>query len=758
MAFIKKNIWLAFYLILFLWTVATFGAVYHLYHDNYRDYAERQQNLTSLTARAFDSSLTQFKTILDIVGTYLTSFDVYAENEDTYELLSETVDLDNAIISVTLYSVDGDAIVTAPQVVGAHKNLLSQPETRETFQQALVSKNTVIGRTYYHAKLDRLIVPFRKLLMGENGSPMYVLEIAVSLKDGFHYFRTYSKTAQGRDYDIFLYREQDRFFQIAPREKIYDRSVYKYQIRQRDVDLSVAKLQRLTGLSIKEIKSSGHVVVHEVDHPERRSISAATYIDRYGLWVATEVKKRVVISSFLSQLPVIVLLYLIGIVVMFFLFRSIATNERRKQEELSYQAHHDYLTGIENLFSFDKALSSFLPTASYSVLSLNIDGFKVINDNFGNQAGDTVLKSVVYRLKECIDSEHKLYRFGGDEFVVLTNSTDETYLTRLGDRLCDTFEQPFAFRELEIELTCSVSIAVNLGGEFSGDEVKRNAELAMAVAKKARSSVIFYQERFLHEYIERSRIELALKGAIDRSELFVVYQPQVNALKELRGVEALLRWEHPELGLIPPDKFIAVAENCGFMPRLGDFVLERALSDMSQLFKDTNSQFDVAINVSVKQLNNEGFVSKVLKLVHKYKFEQRSLILEVTESVFVEDLHKITAVLGELKRHSIRVSLDDFGTGYSSLSLLKHLPICEVKIDKSFVSDMLSNDKSYSMLASVLHMSQQLGLGTVAEGVETSKEVAALRQLGCDIYQGFYFAKPMRLESLREYTGQQIHH
>ncbi|KJY84873.1 hypothetical protein TW81_02460 [Vibrio galatheae] len=756
MAFIKKNIWLAFYFILLFWTVITVGAVHLSYQETYREFGQTQANLTSLTARAFDSSLTQFKTILDIVGADLTRFDIYADKNHTYKILESTVKLDSTILVVALYKPDGTPIIVAPHLGDkGHYNQINRPETRDTFQETVQSVEAVVGRTYYNEAVGELVIPFRKMIRDENGEPLFVLSISVSLKHGFHYFRTDSESYDAQEYDLYLYREQDRYFQIAPREKIYDAKAYRYQIRQSDVDLSVARLQRQTGLTYQEIKTAGNVVVNELVNSARQSISAVMYIDKYGLWVATEVKNSVVFANFIAKLPVIIGLYLVAVLVMFILFSSIATSEKRKQEELTYQAHHDYLTGIQNRFSLDRTLAQISHRSSYSMLSLNVDGFKVINDNFGSQTGDFVLRLIAERLNRYVGEEHKLYRSNGDEFVVVTEVTQEALLQAIAQGLRNTFNALFVYRELELELTCSVSIAINNSGEFDGEAMKRNVDLAMSHAKQSRSSIAFYHPVFLQDYLERSKIELALKGAIERNELSMVYQPQVSARRQLKGVEALLRWNHPELGFVPPNKFIAVAENCGYMPLLGDFILERSLADMSQLMKQTGVQIDVAINVSVKQLQDYDFVETVKQLLQKYQFDPKRLILEVTESVFAEDVDQLKSLLSAFKEQSIRISLDDFGTGYSSLSLLKHLPICEVKIDKSFVSDMLSNDKSYSMLAGVLDMAQRLGMETVAEGVESAEEAVVLRQLGCDVFQGYYFAKPMPLGALEEYIAHE---
>ncbi|MEL7290691.1 MAG: EAL domain-containing protein [Pseudomonadota bacterium] len=756
MAFIKKNIWLAFYFITFVWTLASAVAAYLSYQSSYQEVTSAQVNLTKLTANAFDASLTQYRTILDLVGTDLLRFDVEADIKHTQNLLDSTVSLDESILAVELYHLDGRPITSSTSNnANRINNPLYRPQTRDSFQQTLKTNKTVIGRTYYKSTLGELIIPFRKQMHDQNGNPKFILSILVSLKEGFDYFYAYRDQGVGSDFDIYLYREEDRFYQIAPKDKIYQANSYRYQLRQSEVDLSVARLERKSGLDYEQIKSNSEIVVNQLENPTRKTIGAATYIDSYKLWVVSEINKSMVIDSFLAKLPVIVGLYIVANSVMFFLFRSIAHNERRKQQELSYQANHDYLTGIANRFCLEHYLSELNCSKSFSLILINVDSFKLVNDNFGNQAGDAVLKNIAKRLHQFTAKESRLFRSGGDEFTIVTHLIDPQALTELCRGASDTFIEPFYYRGAEIALECTISVATSEECDWDIESVKRNAGLAMHYAKQTRSKLTFYQARFLEQYIEQHRIELELKQAIQRGELSMAYQPQINTQGELKGVEALVRWHSVELGFVPPDKFIYVAENCGYMPILGDFILSQTLADMAQLTAKTGTQLDVAINVSVKQLQDYDFVETVKSELSKHQFDPHNLILEVTESVFAEDVDKLVMLLNDLKKHAIRISLDDFGTGYSSLSLLKHLPISEVKIDKSFVSDMLSSDKSYSMLAGVISLAKRLSMKTVAEGVESAEEVAVLRQLGCDMFQGYHFAKPMNLDALCDFVKQQ---
>lgn len=752
MALIKKNIWLAFYFITLVWTLVSAVAAYLSYQGAYQDVTRAQVNLTKLTANAFDASLTQYRTILDFIGMDLLRIEIGADLEQTQRLLDSTVSIDDSILAVELYHLDGRPITSSTKVkTSGATNPLFRPQTRDSFQQTLLTNQTVIGRTYLKSELGELVIPFRRQMRDHNGEAKFILSILVSLKQGFEYFSAY----QGQDFDVYLYREEDRFYQIAPKDKIYQADSYRYQLRQSEVDLSVARLEKKTGLDYQQIKLDSDIVVNQLENSKRESIGAATYIDNYKLWVVSEIKQSMVIDSFVPKLLVIIGLYIVAICVMFFLFRSIANNERRKQQELTYQANHDYLTGISNRFCLEQHLSQLDRSRSFSILLINVNRFKLVNDNFGNQAGDEVLKHIAKRLSRFAGNGRHVFRSGGDEFTLVTHITDKQALNELCQAVSETFVEPFNYRGADIALECTISVATSDECDWQLESLKRNVGLAMHYAKRTRSKLTFYQARFLDQYLEQHRIELALKQAIQRNELSMAYQPQINSQGKLEGVEALVRWHSAELGFVPPDKFIYVAENCGYMPILGDFILTQTLQDIAKLKAKTGAQLTVAINVSVKQLQDYDFVDTVRAELSRYNFDPHNLVLEMTESVFAEDVDKLVVLLNEFKRQAIRISLDDFGTGYSSLSLLKHLPICEVKIDKSFVSDMLSNDKSYSMLAGVISLAQRLDIKTVAEGVESPQEVAVLRQLGCDVFQGYHFAKPMSLDALCEFVDKQ---
>ncbi|WP_100753578.1 bifunctional diguanylate cyclase/phosphodiesterase [Vibrio salilacus] len=756
MALIKKNIWLAFYFIIVVWSAISAAAAYFSYQGSYQDITRSQVNLTKLTASAFDASLNQYRTILDIIGYDLIRFDITQDIEHTRQILDSTVSLDESILAVELFNLDGTLVTSSTRVLANQAiNPLFRPQTRDSFQQTLKTDQTVIGRTYLKPSLGELIIPFRKQMHDNNGQPLFVISISVSLEKGFDYFYAYRAQQANQEFDIYLYREQDRYYQIAPKHKIYQPKSYLYQLRQSEVDLSVARLERKSGLDYDYIKLNQNIVVNQLENHARGTIGAATYIDQYQLWVVSEMNKSMVIESFLSKLSIIIGLYIIAISVMFFLFRSIALSEQRKQQELTYQANHDYLTGIANRFCLDHYLSSLNKFQDFSLILVNVDSFKLVNDNFGNQAGDAVLTSIARRLHVFINEQHRLFRSGGDEFTVVTLFTDQKALTTLCEGIQQVFTQPFSYRDAEISLDCSMGVATREESDWDIEAIKRNVGLSMHYAKQARHGLMFYQASFLEHYLERNRIELALKQAISRGELSMVYQPQINVHRQLKGVEALIRWHSPELGFVPPDKFIHVAENSGYMPILGDFILDQTLNDMAELKANTGANIDVAINVSVKQLQDYRFVENVKTQLNHYHFDPHKLILEVTESVFAEDVDTLIVLLNALKEQAIRISLDDFGTGYSSLSLLKSLPISEVKIDKSFVSDMLTSDKSYSMMAGVLDMAQRLGMETVAEGIESAEEAAVLRQLGCDVFQGYFFAKPMDLASLHEFVVKQ---
>ena len=432
------------------------------------------------------------------------------------------------------------------------------------------------------------------------------------------------------------------------------------------------------------------------------------------------------------------------------------TERRAFERQLESQALHDPSTGLANRVLFADRVEQAIVRAKRSkrppaVLYIDIDDFKRINDTLGHAAGDEVLVQVAQRIKRTIRGEDTAARLGGDEFSVLVDETaTEGEPVALANRLAAAFSLPFEAAGSTVSLSCTIGIHRSARLEVPAGDLLRNADIAMYVAKRdARGGHVVFQEAMYADTVDRVHLETDLRIALDRGELRLLYQPIVSiADGSLKGVEALLRWHHPERGLVMPMEFIPVAERSVEIRRIGRWVLEEACRTVSGWSAIGGASLIANVNVSVVQLE-AGFVAQVASVLTESGLPPSQLVIEITESVFSEDRVEVVGILSELRRLGVRISIDDFGTGYSSLSRLRELPVDELKIDRSFVSQ-LGGEVDGSLVSTIIHLAQELSLGTVAEGVEERAQMDRLRELGCVLAQGHLIAWPSEASVIEE--------
>jgi diguanylate cyclase (GGDEF)-like protein len=433
--------------------------------------------------------------------------------------------------------------------------------------------------------------------------------------------------------------------------------------------------------------------------------------------------------------------------------REIALGIARKQsdEALLHQALHDSLTGLANralVFNrIEQALTwTSRANTSVSILFLDLDRFKLVNDSHGHPTGDAVLIEVARRLRAVAGATDTVGRFGGDEFVVMaeTDPNDEIGPVRLAERLLAAIKAPFAVGSRDLFLSASIGIAT---GHTAGSAAMllRDADAAMHQAKeKGRARVELFDEVARNHLQRRLGVEGELRRALTRDELVVFYQPVVSlATGSIVGAEALVRWQHPDRGLVAPGDFIPLAEEAGLIGQIGAWVLGQACGDAAAWRKATGRDLFVSVNVSGVQLSAPGLPETVEGALQSSTLAPERLTLEITETSLIRDLGSLTDSLLELKGHGIRIAIDDFGTGYSSLTYLRRLPIDVVKVDKAFIDRLGLSSEDSAILAAIITMGRSLGFQVVAEGVEQSEQLSALRALSCDLGQGYFFAKPL---------------
>ncbi len=443
-------------------------------------------------------------------------------------------------------------------------------------------------------------------------------------------------------------------------------------------------------------------------------------------------------------------------------------SERRQlEDQLVHQAFHDNLTSLANRALFKDRVEHALQrtkrqTPSVAVLFLDLDGFKEVNDSLGHAAGDRLLIQVGQRLVSCVRPSDTVARFGGDEFAVLIeDASDDLELVAVAERILDSLRQPFFVNDRELHVRGSMGIARMDPDVESVDQLLRNADLAMYRAKATGQGGFERYDPGMHtQLVERMQLEADLRRALDQGELFLHYQPTLDlASGQIVGAEALARWNHPTRGLVPPSEFIPLAEASGLIQRLGAWVLREACRQAAvwqQADPHRDKPLSLSVNLSGKQLQHTQVVQDVTEALRDSGLPAKSLVLEMTESVLLDDSETVLDILRQLKQLGARLAIDDFGTGYSSLSYLHRFPVDILKIDRSFVERLSRTSDNAELARTVVRLGQSLQLQTVAEGVEDSAQFLTLRRMGCDIGQGYYFGRPMEGDDMGRLLGEEL--
>lgn len=447
-------------------------------------------------------------------------------------------------------------------------------------------------------------------------------------------------------------------------------------------------------------------------------------------------------------------------------FRDI-TERKRAEKQLLHDAFHDALTGLANRALFMDHLRMAIERGKsrhsnlYSVLFLDFDRFKVVNDSLGHAEGDKLLRYIARRLESATRTGDLVARLGGDEFVILLSEmVEEDDAVKVAERIRNSLEEAFDLSGREIFITASIGIALSTAGHENAEDMLRDADIAMYHAKdngRARYQIF---DRTMHEHAARRlSLETEMRRALEQNEFLLNYQPIVSLGNgKLVGFEALVRWQHPERGMIPPFEFIGAAEENGLILPLGVWTLEEGCRQLREWQKDNLSASDLtmSVNLSCKQFLQSDLVEQVAATLKKTGLDPRFLKLEITESHVMENSEVAVKMMNRLRALGIHLSLDDFGTGYSSLSYLHRLPVSNLKIDRSFISRMTESTQNSEIVRTIIKLAQNLKMKTVAEGIETEEQLEHLRRLGCEFGQGYFFSKPLQAEAASLFISDAI--
>jgi len=749
-AILKKNIWLLFYILTLTATALLCTISYLKWESTYLKYQASQEAIVELMANATHSLFDTQERLMDILGVTILEDEHHLYDTQSIEKHSQSLLKNPDVIAFGITTPEGNFIYAS-----SHKdpknvpNLMKQPESRDSFLEAISSQNMVFGRTYFSQPLQKWAMPIRKTIRDDDGNPLFVMTTLLRLTSTFD---TLMNTIHHRqNLVVSVIRDTDLYQQYNSEGKNDYNQTYQKPFPKEIIERVYTIIFDTYGLTPQELRRDEPLVSFSYTHGNGvRYLASLKYNKTYKLWIIVHTYFDTVVKDFLQSFALYFTAFILSGAIFFFLFRLIAHAEDKRRRDLIEQATHDQLTNLPNRSYLHQNIHHWMykEASPFSLFYVDMDHFKNINDSFGHQFGDYVLVEITRRLRALTPSHSLIIRYGGDEFVLVTHLHERKELLSFAARLIDALSRPYHVNELHFNIGASIGIAIYPEHGHSLDMLLRASDIALYESKKIKNSTHIFASEMQEGFLKNVKIEQELRKAINQHELFMVYQPQMDTQGCVYGVEALLRWNSPTLGYVPPNHFIPLAEASGLMPKIGRFIIETACSEIKALHLSLNRSFQVSINISVRQFMDPGFLEHLLENIDKTQMRHLSITLEVTENLFIEDMHYILPLLQQIRKLGIQISMDDFGTGYSSLSMLRKLPIDELKIDKSFVDEIFSDEASAKMVQNIIAIGKNFGMHILAEGVETKEQKEILTTFGCDRFQGYYFAKPLPKEEL----------
>lgn len=746
----QKNIWTLFYIIIFLIVSTFIFLIVNTHISTKKDFIVEEENLTKIKANSLSAIFSQYETILNIIENQLIIEKNYQSINLSEKVLNSVLINDNNILGFALFKPNGDLYLTNNKNNENFPNLLEKEETKKSFEYTMQKDSIVLGRTYYSDIRKKFILPIRKTIRDKKGEILFVLSIIIDANK-------IQYSSKNEKYKHHVFRGFDYFYQIYnENENVNEKNnPYEKPVPKELLENIKESVEKKYNKSVEEIKNSEEVITFESKNYNSYDIElvSSKYLKAYELWVITQIPINEVNKVFFKKLVYLFILLVIIYFILYYLFSVINHSEEKKQKALEFQAYHDYLTNLYNrLFIIQKF--KIEKNKPFSLFFINVDNFKSVNNSHGHNYGDDVLKEISLRLIELKNSNDYLIRYSGDEFIFIVYDTNLGNIKELASKILKSLRQPYNINSVTFTLSCSIGIARYPDNAENFNEIKRYADIAMYESKKEKNKYTIFEDSVKDIYIKKLLMEYELKSSLKNNEMYMMYQPQIDINGNLYGVEALVRWENKNLGFVSPDKFIEIAEATGFMKKLGDFIINTSLKEIFEIQKLCNKKFQLSINISVKQFIEKDFNTELLNMIKKSGFDIKNVTLEITENVCIEDIDYIINLLKEFKQHSIKISLDDFGTGYSSLSLLKKLPIDELKIDKSFVDDILVNSSSKKMIENIISIGKNLDLVILAEGIEELEQKNLLESYGTTLFQGYYYSKPLKKDELLKFINK----
>lgn len=627
-------------------------------------------------------------------------------------------------------------------------NLRELDVSRDSFDAALDSDRLQLGRAYFMRNLDQWVIPVRVRLTDDSGAILGVMAAGYTITGGT---TTWSNLALPSHVTLSIVRE-DGYLQFKhPSDGTLD------TLYGEPYEPALMETIRAAG------RESGQLVSTQFRDGIRRLV-LYDQLPEYGLYTLAFAPYSSLIGHWFEHMTAAALLLVVVLAIGWTIFVITSRSQRRYEDRLVHQARHDDLTGLPNRNAIadrlDRALDASVHTGSMvATMFLDLDNFKHINDRYGHDLGDDLLRTVARRLCAQVAPGDIVARLGGDEFIIMLPAiSSHVVAQRVAERILRGLEPPISFGSREARVSASIGIALAPSDGTTTADILRRADLALYKVKdEGRNNYGFYTDALNREVERRLSIEEELREALARRELTVHYQPQATAgTASIRGVEALVRWTNPRLGSVPPDEFIPIAEDIGMITAIDGFVLETACRELRSRRLGVDEPLRLSVNMSMRNILSTGVVARVSDALRRTGFPADHVTLEMTETALVSDFERASGAVSALRALGVGVAIDDFGTGYSSLAYLSRLDVTEIKIDRQFVRDLFTDPHDAMLTRSIVNMGKALRLQVVAEGVESEEQRGELQRYGCDLLQGYLLSPPVPFEGLIELLSRSM--
>lgn len=717
-----------------------------------QDSSNELGHLNRLLTQTTHEVLNHYESVLRILGERLLESGASENPENGRSLLESLLRINTGLAGYGLARANGQLLIVSGIPEGKPlPNLLDQEASAGTFKLALENKRLVVGRTYYFPLVKHWIIPIRIAVSDKSHEAPLVMASGLILESPEHTWNA----IEIPEHTQFSIVRSDQFYQLLKplgdnsRDSIYTQAMNTPCFS--DIQQAASRKQMVES-------ENCNMLIRSIYLPE---YDLYTVVQQYPgqLWNAWKTRMTWPTVLFFMMLSGGLILYKIALR----MDRRIADERQHHEEHLIHQANHDALTGLPNRLLVMDRMEQVIHRAKREntqagLFFLDLDNFKRINDSLGHMVGDQLLQLAAERLKNALREVDTVARLGGDEFLVLIDGIkDKTSVQILAEKILNAFSLPFHLQNRTLYTTTSIGIALYPEDAEHAHGLLQAADTAMYQAKGAgRNALRFYSSELNSQSQRRLNLENHLRQAISNNELTVYYQPQYRISDQsIKGVEALLRWHNSEYGQVSPVEFIPIAEETGLINDLSDFVLRTSLKEIDRLENDLNINIILAVNASAVQLQNTDFPAHVKNILDEQDRPANHLQIEITESLMADHMDQTLACMRRLKDMQIRIAIDDFGTGYSSLSYLSKMPIHTLKIDRSFIKNIEESPNNTLLTRTIISMGISMDLEVVAEGVETENDLLFLRENACDLAQGYYFARPMPVEELKEFLSQQ---